>query len=194
MGAAMRRLTLSFIVLSAVFAFAKPSEELPLPQALQAKELPAFGFDAKDGGGTYNAVVNNAGLKELVRQKKSQRVIFSFFATWCVPCQEGLKLLSINSEELKKRGILIVLVNVAEKDLESYSPGKIEEWLKQKQYINKDWQLVFDMFSNSLSDFGLSKNNSDMPLPRTLITDANLRPLKLIGYEGDDFPQTLWSN
>ena len=194
MDTAMRRLALCLLILFNGFAFGKPSEKLPMPKELQAKELPGFGLDTKDGGGTYNAVTNNEKLKELAKQRNSRRVVFSFFATWCVPCQEGLKLLSDNSEELKKREILVVLVNVAEKDLENYNHGKIEGWLKENKYIKEGWLLAFDLFSNTLNDFGLSKNNDNVPLPRTLVTDSNLHPLMLIGYEGDDFLQILWSN
>ncbi|MDR0517424.1 MAG: hypothetical protein LBH25_10320 [Fibromonadaceae bacterium] len=91
-------------------------------------------------------------------------------------------------------GLLVVVVNVAEKDLENYSHAKIENWLRDKKYFSEDWLLGFDMFSNTLNDFGLQKGNEETRLPKTLITDANLRPLKLIGEEGDDFPQILWSN
>ncbi|MDR2732237.1 MAG: redoxin domain-containing protein [Fibromonadaceae bacterium] len=190
----MRRLALCLLILFNGLAFSKPSKKLSLPKELQAKELPGFGLDTKDGGGTYNAVVNNEKLKELAKQRNSQRIVFSFFATWCVPCREGLKILSDNSKELEKMGILVVLVNVAEKNLENYNHGKIEGWLKENKYIKEGWLLVFDLFSNTLSDFGLSKNNDNVPLPRTLVTDANLHPIKLIGYEGDDFPQILWSD
>jgi len=183
----MRGIAYTFILLFALAALAKPTEKLPLTKELQAGELPWFAFDVKDGYG----VVNNDNLKEIVKQKKYQKVIFSFFATWCVACHEGLKKMSDNSDELKKKGILVVLVNVAEKGLENYSRKKIYEWIMQNRFFKDDWLLVFDQFSNSLEDFGLQKDHSETPLPRTLITDGNLRPLMLIGEEGDDFLQIL---
>jgi thiol-disulfide isomerase/thioredoxin len=192
MGTAMRRLTLNLLVLLAVFAFAKESQKLAMPPELQAEELPWFGPDAKDGKGTYNAVINNDKLKEIAKQRKKTRIVFSFFATWCAPCKVGLAKLSKNSEQLKKQGVLVVLVNVAEKDVDNYNYGKIESWAKE--YYKEEWLLVFDRFGSTLEDFGLSKSRDNIPLPRTLVTDANLRPLMLLGYEGDDFPGILWSN
>jgi len=188
MGTAMRRIAYILISLSALAVFAKPTEKLPLPKELQAAELPWFAFDAKDGDG----VINRDNLKELAKQKKYRKVVFSFFATWCVACREGLKKISDNSNELKKNGVLVVLVNVAEKYLENYSRKKIDEWARQNGYLKDEWLLVFDKFSNSLEDFGLQKNESEeAPLPRTLITDGNLRPLMLIGEEGEDFLRIL---
>jgi thiol-disulfide isomerase/thioredoxin len=187
-GTTMRRIIFSFVLLSALAIFAKPSEKLPLPKELQAAEMPWFAFDAKDENGTYEKVINRDNLKEFARQKKYRKVVFSFFATWCVPCREGLKKISDNSEELKKKGILVVLVNVAEKGLEDYNRGKIESWAKENRYFREEWLLVFDQFSNSLEDFGLQKSGStEAPLPRTLITDGNLKPLMLIGSEGEDY-------
>jgi len=181
----MRGIT-TLILLLALVAFAKPSEKLPLPKELQAAELPWFAFDAKEG----NEVINSDNLKELAKQKKYRKIVFSFFATWCIACREGLKKISDNSAELKKNDILVVLVNVAE-NLENYSRKKIDEWAKQNGYLKDEWLLAFDKFSNSLEDFGLQKDNSEVPLPKTLITDGNLRPLVLIGEEGEDFLRIL---
>jgi len=63
----------------------------------------------------------------------------------------------------------------------------------QNDYLKDEWMLVFDKFSNSLDDFGLQKNGEEAPLPRTLVTDENLRPLMLIGNEGNDYVQVLLS-
>jgi thiol-disulfide isomerase/thioredoxin len=181
-------------LLSALAAFAKPSEKLPLPRELQAEEMPWFAFDTKDSNGTYERVINRDNLKELARQKKYRKVVFSFFATWCIPCREGLKKISGNSEELKKKGVLVVLVNVAEKSLENYSQGKIEGWARQNKYLSEEWLIAFDQFSNSLEDFGLQKSGSEeAPLPRTLIANGRLRPLMLIGSEGEDYLRILLS-
>jgi len=187
------RITYSLILLLASAVFAKPSVKLPLPKELQAGELPWFAFDSKDDNGTYEKTVNNDNLKEFAKQQKYRKVVFSFFATWCVPCREGLKRISDNAAELKKKGVLVVLVNVGEEDLENYSPRKIEEWARQNGYFKGEGLLVFDKYSNSLENFGLQKNSGEKaPLPRTLIADDNLRQLMLIGEEGDDYLQILW--
>ncbi|MDR2583144.1 MAG: redoxin domain-containing protein [Fibromonadaceae bacterium] len=179
--------------LSTLVVFAKPTEILDFTKELKTEELPWFAFDAKDKeNGNYDKVINSDKLKELIKQKNYRRVVFAFFATWCAPCLEGLKKMSDNSEQLKKNGVLVLLVSVAEKDMETYSRKKIDEWLKQKKYLKDEWQLVFDPFNNSLEDFGLHKDRkADVPLPKTLVTDGNLRPVTLIGAEGDDFLQIL---
>jgi len=191
----MRGIAYVLILLPALAVFAKPTEKLPLAKELQAGELPWFAFDAKDSDGTYDKVINRDNLRELASQRKCRKVVFSFFATWCVPCREGLKRMSDNSEELKKKGILVVLVNVAERGLENYSRRKIDEWARQNGYFREGWLLVFDQFSNSLENFGLQTNGSaEASLPRTLIADGSLRPLMLVGEEGDDYLQILFKD
>ncbi len=187
MGTAMRRLALLFALplFSAVFCFAENSVKLPLPKELQAANLPWFALDMKDGDGTYNGVINNDKLKEAIKQKNGKRVVFAFFATWCLPCRVGLKLLGEKNDELKKRGILVVLVNIGERDY-----FKTDKWVKE--YAKEGWPLCFDKYNNLPESFGLTKQGVEMPLPATLVLDQNLRPLMFIGQEGDDYPQLLW--
>ena len=186
MGAAMRRL-IFFVCLALIMPLlAKPSEKLPLPKELQAGEVSWFAVTAKDENGTYNDVINRDKLKEIAKQNSSKRVILAFFATWCIPCREGVKLMGEKANELKEKGILVVLVNVGE---DGY--GKISEWAKQ--YAKEEWLLGFDKYANLPEKFGLSKQGNDMPFPRTLVLDSNLSPLMLVGQEGDDYPQILWS-
>ncbi|GBU24315.1 hypothetical protein R83H12_00943 [Fibrobacteria bacterium R8-3-H12] len=190
-GAKMR-LTHILILLCAAVALAKPSVKLPLAKELQGEELPWFAFDAKDGNGTYEKTINRDNLKEFAMQNKYRKVVFSFFATWCVSCRVSLKKIVGYADALKKKGVLVVLVNVAENDLENYSRKKIDAWARQNDFFRDEWLLVFDKYGISLEDFGLRKNGSDdVPLPRTLVADVNLRPLVLIGEEGDDFLRIL---
>ncbi len=187
MGTEMRRLMIlvCLVLIMPQFSFAEPSERLPLPKELQG-ELPWFAVIARDESGAYNSVINRNDLKEIAKRSGNKRIVFSFFATWCVPCREGLKLISEKAKELKERGILVVLVNVGEDDY-----GKASEWAGQ--YAKKEWLLGFDKFANLPEKFGLSKQGENMPFPRTLVLDSNLRPLMLIGQEGGDFPQILWN-
>jgi len=95
-----------------------------------------------------------------------------------------LARMSKKATELEKDRVMIVLVNVGEDDC-----GKISKWVNE--YVKDGWLLGFDRFNNLPENFGLSKNGAEMPLPKTLLLDQNLRPLMLIGQEGDDFPQIL---
>jgi thiol-disulfide isomerase/thioredoxin len=175
----------ALLAVSAGFSFAGASEKLPLSKELQAAKLPWFALDMKDGEGTYNGVINNNKVKEIARQRSSKRVVFAFFATWCLPCREGLRLLSKNSEELKNHGVLVVLINIGESDY-----IKTDKWIKE--YAKEDWLLGFDKFNNLPETFGLTEQGVEMPLPATLVLDTDLRPLLFIGHEGDDYPQILW--
>lgn len=183
----MRRIMLFVCLVLAMplLSFAKPSEKLPLPQELQASELPWFALIAEDGE-AYSSVINRDNLKEFAKRNNYRRVIVSFFATWCIPCREGLKLLGERANELKEKEILVVLVDVGEDDI-----NKVSRWAKQ--YIKKEWLLSFDKFGNIPEKFGLTKQGADMPFPRTLLLDTNLRTIMLIGQEGDDYPQILLS-
>ncbi len=185
MGTAMRKLMLlALTLITPQLSFAEPSERLPLPKELQG-ELPWFALIARDENGTYNDVINKDKLKEIAKRSGSKKIVLSFFATWCIPCREGLKLMSEKTNELKKKGIFVVLVNVGEDDY-----GKAGKWAEQ--YAKKEWLLSFDKFANLPEKFGLSKQGANMPFPRTLVLDSNLRPLMLVGQEGDDFPQILY--
>jgi len=185
----MRRLIfLICLSFSASFSFVdgKLSERLQLPKELQG-ELPWFALVAKDGEDTYNSVLNRDKLKAFVQQKNSKRVVFTFYATWCVPCREGIARMANNAAELEKSGVLVVLINVGEADY-----AKSGKWVSG--YMKDGWLAGFDKFNNMPEKFGLSKKgDSQMPLPKTLLLDQDLKPILLIGNEGDDFPQILLS-
>jgi len=169
------------------FSFAEKSKILPLPNVLRAEELPWFALPVKDSEESYNGVLNKNKLKNIVAQKNSKNVVLAFYATWCISCEEGLKRMSDKAAELQKNSVFVVLVNVAEK---SFDFGKVNKWIME--YAKEGWLLSFDEFGDLPEKFGLTEHG-EMPLPRTLLLDSNLRPLRLIGQEGDDFPQILWS-
>ena len=187
MGTEMRRLM--FIACIAIlanlsFAQVKLSERIPLSKQLEG-EIPWFALVAKDGESTYNGVLSKDKLKSIAQQRSSRRVVFVFYATWCVPCREGIAKLSNNSAELEKSGILIVLINVGEADYAK--SGKFVS-----TYVKDEWLFGFDKYNNIPEKLGLSKRgDKQMPLPKTLLLDQDLKPLLLIGNEGDDFPQIL---
>jgi len=188
MGATMRRLIffacLAFFA-NMLFAQGKLSERLPLPKELQG-ELPWFAMVAKDDDGNYNGILSKDKLRAIAKQRNSKRVVLAFYATWCIPCREGLTRISNNAAELEKNSVLVVLVNVGEEDF-----GKVSKWVSG--YVKDGWVLGFDKFNNIPANFGLSKNGGEMPLPGILLLDQNLRSLLLIGQEGDDFPKILFS-
>jgi len=187
MDTAMHRLIilicLSFLA-NFSFAEGKPSERLPLTKQLQG-EIPWFALVAKDGENIYNGVLSKDKLKAIMKQRDSKRVVFVFYATWCIPCKEGIAKMSNNAADLEKSGILVVLINVGEADY-----AKSSKFVSM--YVKDEWLFGFDKFNNMPENFGLSKKgDSQMPLPKTLLLDQDLKPILLIGNEGDDFPQIL---
>jgi len=169
------------------FSFAQKSEKLSLPKELQS-EVPWFALVAKDAEGGFNGVLSKDKVKAIAAQKNSKRVALVFFATWCEKCLEGLARMNKKAAELEKNGILVVLINVAETE-EDYN--KINKVVSR--YIKDDWLLGFDPFNNLPDNFGLKRSSEmQMPLPKTLILDKDMRPLLLIGNEGDDFPNVFY--
>ncbi len=82
----------------------------PSLAALRPNE-PAPDFTLPDSNG------NNFSLSETVgatRKEKLNGVIVSFFASWCVPCRQELPLIDSLADELKGKGIKVVLINVKE--------------------------------------------------------------------------------
>jgi len=92
---------LFFIVLSASWSFAalKPNDIAP---AFSLKDVEGKDFYLSDYTGS-------------TRKKESGNgIILSFFASWCVSCKNELPLINSLVDELKGKGIAIVLVNVKE--------------------------------------------------------------------------------
>jgi thiol-disulfide isomerase/thioredoxin len=180
-----------FLLILAAFAgfsfAARPSEKLPLPPATSAgKELPFFAIDVKNGENSYDGVINSEKLKAIAKQRGSKRIVISFFATWCVPCREGLKIMSDNANELEKKGVLVLLANTGETDY-----TKVDTWIKK--YSKEKWLIGFDKYDNFPKTLGIAATSGgEMPLPKTIVTTPDLLPLAFIGQEGDDFLQIIW--
>lgn len=88
----------SFLFLSPAFAALKLNE-------------PAPAFSLRDAGGkdVLLSDVLNAAAKD-----KVNGIIVSFFASWCTPCRQELPLLNALADDLKGKGITIVLVDEKE--------------------------------------------------------------------------------
>ena len=70
---------------------------------------PAFSLRDAAGKDVFLGDVLNAAAKE-----KKNGIIVSFFASWCVPCRQELPLLNSLADDLKEKGISIILVDVKE--------------------------------------------------------------------------------
>ena len=154
------------------------SVRLPLPQNIR-DSIPWFAvFELRND----NAPFTRNHLSVLARNSNS--VAFVYFATWCVPCREGLKEISKNMESLKETKTSIVLVNVGEREKD-----KIVEFLKSFSLENT--LTVVDPFSRLTEGFGLIKPNEKIDLPRTILFDKSMRAQLMVGMEGDDYIEIL---
>jgi len=68
-------------------------------------------FSVKDLEGN---IFNLADVVGATRKEPVQGVIVSFFASWCIPCRNELPLINSQADELKSKGVKIVIVNVKE--------------------------------------------------------------------------------
>jgi thiol-disulfide isomerase/thioredoxin len=170
-------------LVSAQVTFAAPTQELPLPEPLK-DELPYVGLATLDGNGT----INNDSLLQLGKDKS--RIAMVFWATWCVNCAEEVKILGQNKAALESNGVAVVLVNIGER--EEVGAGQIFQWVQSRGV--EHLPLGVDQFNNLVSSvFGLPVDSKQFVLPYTLLLDAQtLRPLKLFGSTGNDFPAVLW--
>jgi len=118
--------------------------------------------------------------------EKSDRVAMVYFATWCIPCRAGVKRLVESAEELQKNHVSVVLVNIGERDEEL-----VKSWIKKVGATQ--FFAVNDPFKRLTEGFGLVKENEEISLPRTIVLDKQIKPLFMLGEEGNDWPQVLWS-
>jgi len=167
------------IMLAAFPLFAQPSERRDLPPVLKKESIPFF--KAKDRNAKKEFYFIN--LKELVKPN-TERVALVYFATWCIPCREGMVMLKNSKDSLEKNNTQIVLVNIGEKDVK-----KVHKWIEN--YSNSEWDLIMDVNQQLIEKFGLSKTK-ETELPLTLLLDKNLKPLLLLGTKGNDWPEVLW--
>ena len=177
----MNRWLLVLLLVTAGFASAEPSQVLPMPKSLQQESLPWFA--ARDGADGEQPFTRST-LEKFITPE-IQRVALIYFATWCVPCRHGILRLREKSKDLENHHIAVVLINVGERE-----PEKIKDWTQK--FVAASWPVVLDYFGRLTEGFGLIKTGETLPLPRTLLLDAHLKPLFLIGSEGDDWPEILW--
>ena len=157
---------------------ATQSQKIPLPAAIR-DSLPWFAvFELQND----NAPFTRNHLNALAQ--KNERVALVYFATWCIPCREGLKQISTNAEALAAAKTAVVLVNVGEREKDS-----ITKFLEQ--FSLEKLPAVVDPFGRLTEGFGLIKEGENIDLPRTVVVDKKMHPSFMIGAEGADYIQIL---
>jgi peroxiredoxin len=170
-------------MLLAANAQSESSVRIPLPRQLaSAAAIPSFSARMTDG----EQLFQKRHLEKLVAQDPQiKRVALVYFATWCAPCAAGSRKLRAAKETLRRNGVLVIFVNAGESDVTA-----IRKWIKD--YGDPGFPLILDAKTQMLGPWGLTDPSGKVLMPRTLVLNRNLRPLFLIGTEGDDFPEILW--
>jgi len=159
---------------------APASVTLNMP-AIIADSLPWFAVRETKNG---NEPFTKARLQKIAAEKN--RVALVYFATWCIPCREGVKRLAASQDELAKNKVQVVLVNVGENDQDM-----INKWVDKLNASN--FITIVDPFKVMTERFGIAGSDGNIALPKTLVVDKTARPVKLIGQEGSDWPSILWT-
>jgi thiol-disulfide isomerase/thioredoxin len=180
----MRISFLLFILLIGIQASAaelglERSQRIPMTAQLQKESLPWFVARNRNDTEPFS----RKNLEALVKPQ-TKRVALVFFATWCLPCREGIAILRNNQAELAQNGVQIVLVNTGETNL-----PEIEKWVKTLG--DEKWLVIIDKFKNIQNGTGII-SEAETTLPKTILMDNKLKPLLLIGAEGKDWPTILW--
>jgi peroxiredoxin len=68
-------------------------------------------FSVKDMEGKDFSLADVVGA---TKKESAQGVILSFFASWCMQCRNELPLINSLTDELSRKGIKVVIVNVKE--------------------------------------------------------------------------------
>jgi len=88
----------SLLLASSSFAALKPNETAPT-------------FSLRESSGNDFYMSDTIGAKN---KEKINGVILSFFASWCIPCRNELPIVNSLADELKSKGVRIVIVGVKE--------------------------------------------------------------------------------
>jgi len=160
------------------------SVRLPLPKQLSAETLPPFTAKGQDG----ESMFQKRHLERMIAQDpKIARVALVYFATWCHPCAVGSLKLKAAKEALKRNNVLTIYVNVGETDV-----AAVRKWIKD--FGDPGLPLIMDTKSQMVGPYGLTDPSGKVLMPRTIVLNRNLKPLFLLGTEGDDFPEIIWKH
>jgi thiol-disulfide isomerase/thioredoxin len=102
----MRNLKIKKIIIATLLQFLLVSPTF----ALKVND-PAPMFSLRDIKGRYFYLNDLVGA---TRKKNNNGVILSFFASWCVACRNELTLINSLADDLKNKGIEIVIVGFKE--------------------------------------------------------------------------------
>jgi len=173
------------LLLTTLARSGEPSVMLPMPKELASVDvIPPF--TAKDGEGENTFQLRHLE-KMIAKEPDVKRVALAYFATWCLPCADGAGKLKKAKAALKANGVMLIMVNVREGEDD---PAPVHKWIKN--YGDPEFPLIMDIKGQLAGPYGLIEQDGRIIMPKTLVLDRQLKPLFLLGSEGDDFPEILW--
>ena len=163
----MRKACLIIAVLSVAF-FAKAQESKKgIEKVIGEQKLPDVTLADVDG-----KKINISDLG-----KSGKVTVFSFWATWCIPCKKELtNMADLYEEWQKKYNVQIVAVSIDD----SRSAGKVKPYIESQKWT---YQVLLDANQDLKRAFNIQS------VPFTVIADANGKVVAThSGYvEGDEF-------
>ena len=176
------RLVFLVVTLLLNVTFARDAQSTVLQasgKAYVGKALPDFaGIDLSRSGAEVLA------LQDILDQAKilpDGRVVLVFFATTCVPCREGLLAMQAQAAQLKKDGVVVLMVAVG---------GSGDETRAFIAANKLGFPCVWDKSGQVSRNFGVIPEGGDLAaarVPLTAVADGKGKLLRVITAEGDDY-------
>jgi len=115
----------------------------------------------------FKAIDVNGDSISLAQFKGKNIVILEFWASWCVPCREGIPHLKLLYNKYHSKGLEIIAVACADKSKESWETAI-------NQDSTKIWHHVGNFFRNGLTiNEQIALDYPWAPIPRTILIDIN---------------------
>ncbi|MBN1164517.1 MAG: TlpA family protein disulfide reductase [Candidatus Krumholzibacteriota bacterium] len=130
-------------------------------------------------GWTLNEKVFN--IQKPFRDDKVERLALVFWASWCVPCRQGMSILSDARDRLEKQGVAVILVNYGEDE------KKVKDYISQTAY---PFPVVLDP-SGRNAKYYLVNREGKVLLPKTVLIGRDGSVEAILGKEGDDYLERI---
>jgi thiol-disulfide isomerase/thioredoxin len=119
----------------------------------------------------FNAIDVNGDSISLAQFKGKNIVLMEFWASWCVPCREGIPHLKLLYKKYHSNGLEIIAVASADKSRESWEAAI-------NQDSTKIWHHVGTFFRDGLTiNEQIALEYPWAPIPRTILIDINSKVL-----------------